>query len=129
MDERRRRDLRESLQRQLGEETRTLGARDRVLWLTHRLELYVGRFLGLADASNAPTSSLLGHDLFGAIGIGTGVLDTELRTANPPQPLIASWQQFCDALEDIRNTSDAARLPELRTALAHWQSTVLACQW
>jgi hypothetical protein len=70
----RRRELRESIDRLLAEDTkrRRLDERSRVDWLSHHLALYVGRLAGFAALPNSDALGPLDHALFDAVDVGGG---------------------------------------------------------
>jgi hypothetical protein len=116
MEAARRRELRDSLESRLEEESRSRGLtpRDRVLWVAYHLDLYVSRWLAFVNGSpHDDLSPFLHGTLWWMIETGTEALDRELRNAGPDPEVLRAWAGFLSRLEEIRTSEHRERAREL----------------
>jgi hypothetical protein len=124
MDDRRKTQLRRSLERELeahASETQC-DPRGRALWLCVQLDNYVERWLAFCAMPGIPMVSLLNDDLFAMIGCGAVAFEDTIRLLPDDHELPARWARFSAVLADVQATKDRVRAGELRGALAELQT-------
>jgi hypothetical protein len=123
----RRQELAASLAQHLAEATSSerLDPWGRLNWLSHHLELYVGRFAGFAALRVEVTSELLAHDLFRCVEIGVEAVSAELRAAGSPAELSRRWDEFHSAIDAVRRSPSRERAETLNAAIATWRSALI----
>jgi hypothetical protein len=131
MDDKRRDELRASLERELKEKSaqEQLSSRDRIHWLADRLGEYLERWLGFCAISDASMPPLVDHVLFGMVEIGAEVLTEELRRPSVPRTISDAWYTFPKVLETARSWNEKSEAEQLRVVLAGWRSKLAAATW
>lgn len=116
MDNQRRIDLRESLERALQSETqqRDLDVRGRIVWLAEQMDEYIERWLGFCAVRSLPMPSLVQSDLFGAIEIGAEVLGTAIGNSDVVPNARSAWNIFLATLVEVSNTSNKLQAQRLK---------------